>query len=87
MEEFWSGITVYMDRLHSMELFLLEELENCDGNFEDLDLLSLGIDTAGKESKQQPTTSVDRSDSANDSPALEEWGISLYDVEFLKRSK
>eukprot|EP00578_Thalassiosira_sp_NH16_P006022 CAMPEP_0181137074 /NCGR_PEP_ID=MMETSP1071-20121207/33517_1 /TAXON_ID=35127 /ORGANISM="Thalassiosira sp., Strain NH16" /LENGTH=705 /DNA_ID=CAMNT_0023223815 /DNA_START=158 /DNA_END=2278 /DNA_ORIENTATION=- len=85
MEEFWSGITVYMDRLHSMELFLLEELENCDGNFEDLDLLSLGIDTAGKESKQQPTTSVDRSDSANDSPALEEWGISLYDVEFLKR--
>lgn len=33
-----------------MELFLLEELENCEGSFEDLDLLSLG--------KSQPSQSI-----------------------------
>lgn len=40
MDEFWANITLYMDRLHSMELYLLEELENCQGNFDGLDLSS-----------------------------------------------
>lgn len=93
MEEFWANITLYMDQLHSMELFLLEELENCEGSFEDLDLLSLGKSLIGNErsakslSQSQkcppsPTKSKD-----HERPALEEWEISLYDVEFHKRSK
>ena len=133
---FWSGITCYMDRLHSMELFLIEELENCEGSFEDLDLHSLAggehppsssssiptlsddavnkmtqnelkdalisLLAAQKESKQLPPPSPIKRQkslsqnsfsskfsltkrSKDDRPALEEWEISLYDVEFHKR--
>ena len=57
---FWSGITCYMDRLHSMELFLIEELENCEGSFEDLDLHSLaGGEHPPSSSSSIPTLSDD----------------------------
>lgn len=41
MEEFWANITLYMDRLHSMELYLLEELDYCDGRSDEFNLLAL----------------------------------------------
>jgi len=127
MQEFWAGMTLYMDQLHSMELFLLEELGNCEGGFEDLDLLSLGsmaktsqpvlhigrlslsfggaweqntVDAVSKMTQDllaqqkecqpsgnakvaipSPATTKDKR------PALEEWEINLYEVEFHKRSK
>jgi len=148
MEEFWSGITLYMDELHSIELFLVEELENCEGSYEDLDLLALGgaqltetalsngapqiatlsfdgassesiLDAVGKMSQEETKNALmsfltqshnksQTSASSNPSkrknsissqpsspakfrdserPPLEEWEISLYDVEFHKRSK
>ncbi|KAL7538067.1 hypothetical protein ACHAXR_010157 [Thalassiosira sp. AJA248-18] len=134
MEQFWSEMTLYMDSLHSMELFLLEELENCEGSSVDLDLLSLereqpsrsilhgaleGFDLSAvstmtkeelkdalvsfltpKETKPQSLASpaagssgkrLVKSRSASicskdsERHALEEWEISLYDVEFHKR--
>mmetsp|Transcript_5673 Transcript_5673/g.12454 ORF Transcript_5673/g.12454 Transcript_5673/m.12454 type:complete len:538 (-) Transcript_5673:949-2562(-) len=151
MKEFWAGITLYMDQLHAMELFLLEELENCEGGFESLDLLSLETQQQSQlnfehsalmfkgtsqksvtekvrrmtqeqlketlvslltqkecKSSKLPTSS-DRSNREkvaqslslrsssplrslsptrtrdDERPALEEWEISLYEVEFLKR--
>ena len=90
MDEFWRAITLYMDRLHSTELLILEELDSCDGRFDGLDLLSLQevkpvLSEAEAQQKYQenlmPTLSND------DRPELEEWEISLYDVEFNKRSK
>jgi len=140
MEEFWNGITLYMDTLHSMELFLLEELDNCQGGFEDLDLLSLGkdrhslsplslansaislygtsqqnaIETINKMNQEElkdallslltqkdgvpkKTDSLEIENIENipqapsivskdlERPVLEEWEISLYEVEFHKR--
>jgi len=142
MEEFWAGISLYMDQLHSMELFLLEELDNCEGGFEDLDLLSLGrgqpsrstlnlegsalsfdgtsqqgaMETVSRMTQEelkdtlvsfltqkeckssQPPVSHDRSNGEinaqtssparlkyHERPELEEWEISLYEVEFHKR--
>lgn len=146
MEDFWAGITLYMDQLHSMELFLLEELENCEGGFEDLDLMSLGsgvqssqsalnlerlslsfggvsehntVETVSKMTQEelkdtllsllaqtfthkecQPSqlpVSPDKSKAGkaqlpsparikdHQKPALEEWEINLYEVEFHKR--
>ncbi|KAL7532647.1 hypothetical protein ACHAWF_004204, partial [Thalassiosira exigua] len=136
MEEFWTQITLYMDRLHSMELFLLEELENCQGSYEDLDLLALGssrsnssvakpslsasdVNNMSQEEKDALVSLLTKKFSESDvrsapddddavppsnspSPAprsqspmrrakdgeksiLEEWEISLYDVEFHKR--
>ena len=90
MDEFWHAITLYMDKLHAMELFILEELENCEGCFDSLDLLSLQDETmtsletltAGPPSTQTPP----KSNEAN-KPELKEWEISLYEVDFLKRSK
>jgi hypothetical protein len=41
MDEFWADITLYMDKLHSMELLLLEELDQCEIKLEELDILSL----------------------------------------------
>jgi len=35
MEDFWARITLYMDRLHSMELLILEELDCCIGSLEE----------------------------------------------------
>lgn len=96
MEEFWAGITVYMDRLHAMELFLLEELENSDGNFDTLDLLTLrktqqselGQNRVVEKSQYDNHQALSPKESKDqDWQALEEWGINLYDVEFLKRSK
>ena len=72
-------ITTYMDKLHSMELFLLEELENCEGTYEDLDLLSLATDTP---EANTPTSSPSKSKDIE-----REWEISLYDVQFHKRSE
>ena len=147
MEEFWASISLYMDELHSMELFLLEELENCEGNFEDLDLLSLSksrpsqsfldalgimatssasnksvIDAVGGMTQDEmkdalisfvmqkgtikplnttdtgPDNSLKGNTELQVSPSLsrreneraalgEEWEISLYEVEFHKRSE
>jgi hypothetical protein len=65
-------------------------LDSCDGRFDGLDLLSLQevkpvLSEAEAQQKDQenilPTLSND------DRPELEEWEISLYDVEFNKRSK
>lgn len=56
MAEFWKNITLYMDQLHSMELFLLEELENCEGGCENLDLLSLE-----RQRPSQPTLNIGES--------------------------
>jgi len=49
-----------MDKLHSMELFLLEELENCEGTYEDLNLLSLATDTPKNEYSDFNTFQVKR---------------------------
>jgi hypothetical protein len=99
MGEFWHAITLYMDRLHAMELFILEELENCEGDFDNLDLLSLEdeklapleTDTAGSPSTQNGHSQYQRQPSWKSDegkrPELKEWEISLYEVEFLKRSK
>jgi len=54
------SITTYMDKLHSMELFLLEELENCEGTYEDLNLLSLATDTPKNEYSDFNTFQVKR---------------------------
>jgi hypothetical protein len=149
MGAFWSGITLYMDKLHSTELILLEELGS-DGNYgktsyQDLDLLLLETGThqvfdsslhaalkkvtlspsnalsrrgaaelVNKMSSKELTQSMiafltqessptkphpaseakpkDVADKASPSrlgttekQSLEEWEISLYDVEFQKR--
>lgn len=78
MDSFWINITCYMDRLHTMELFLLEELENCEGGFENLDLLSLS--GGSPQHLSAPSTS-----SPSRPKDIERWEISLYDVEFHKR--
>lgn len=84
MDEFWRAITLYMDRLHSIELLILEELDSCDGRFDGLDLLSLQeVSEAETQDDQKTLVSL----SNDDRPELEEWEISLYDVEFNKRSK
>ena len=76
-----------MNKLHSMELYLLEELENCEGSFDAFDIRSLhnmhNDDNEPSAVIQSPT----RSTIDHERPALEEWEISLYEVEFLKRSK
>ena len=96
MEEFWENITLYMNQLHSMELFLLEELENCEGSFEDFDLLSLGkltqshgsnSNSSSPKSRNHISSSLTGSKDDHKKPALEEWEINLYQVEFHKRSK
>mmetsp|Transcript_8641 Transcript_8641/g.18152 ORF Transcript_8641/g.18152 Transcript_8641/m.18152 type:complete len:749 (-) Transcript_8641:74-2320(-) len=120
MEEFWTRITLYMDRLHSMEMLLLEELEQCecldgidqysldqvnDSNGSVRDLLN-GFDLSVLEAPQPqknviPIQNNNNKDSGNyvdpyseEVPAqpdersqyqLDDWEISLYDVEFLKR--
>ena len=143
MEAFWSEITLYMDRLHSTELILLEELPPDDKYgkmYKDLDL-SLGTTTqqGGSESSlhaalksvtlekndlskrgaaaivnklsseelrqsmiafltQESPIAPERSPkeanakdnaanktSSDNQPSLEDWEISLYDVEFQKR--
>lgn len=148
MEAFWSGITLYMDKLHSTELILLEELATDDiygkKSYQDLDLLSLGTSTnqgldstlhaalkrvalennnlskrgatevVNKLSSEELTKSMiafltqdftlsskeksqvtTKDNGANNSSpsrvgmkakaSLEDWEISLYDVEFQKR--
>mmetsp|Transcript_25541 Transcript_25541/g.41518 ORF Transcript_25541/g.41518 Transcript_25541/m.41518 type:complete len:765 (-) Transcript_25541:1453-3747(-) len=147
MEAFWSGITLYMDRLHSTELILLEELPPDDKygkTYKDLDLLSLGTTaqqggsesslhaalkkvtleknnlskrgaaavvnklsseeltqsmiaflTQGSPNAPERSPKVNAKDhvvnktsskvSMDDQPSLEDWEISLYDVEFQKR--
>ena len=148
MEAFWTGITLYMDRLHSTELVLLEELASDDNygkmSYQDLDLLSLettltqetslhaalknvtlsssaalskrkAADVVNKLSSEEltrsmiafltqdstttkPQTSHEAKTKANvtdkaspskvgmkDKPSLEDWEISLYEVEFQKR--
>ncbi len=117
MDEFWANITLYMDRLHSMELFLLEELENVDSSFDEFDLLAL--QEKCEQNEKGATKSLEQGDpkygfapvstqkashvdakyafqnqsssfippKSRDGPELEEWEISLYDVEFHKRSK
>jgi hypothetical protein len=90
MDEFWRAITLYMDRLHSTELLILEELDSCDGRFDGLDLLSLQevkpvMSEADAQQKDQESLMPNLSN--DDRPELEEWEISLYDVEFNKRSK
>lgn len=136
MQEFWVSITQYMDKLHLMEVGLLEELENCncEGTFEDLDLLSLSSTVVDGEQRksaeeaankmtlkelkdafislsvekdgrvhqrgsavseearrpsasQAPAAASSDISKENERPALEEWEISLYDVEFHKRSE
>lgn len=136
MQEFRVSITQYMDKLHLMEVGLLEGLENCncEGTFEDLDLLSLSsavvdgeqrksaeevankmtlkelkdafvsfsvekdvrahrqgsavLDEARRPSASQaPAAASPDKSKENERPALEEWEISLYDVEFQKRSE
>lgn len=117
MDEFWANITLYMDRLHSMELYLLEELDNCEGSFDGFDLLALHekweqnakevtnrtTQENAKDASIPVSTQEARIDDGknnvrnHNSPfippkskedsELEEWEISLYDVEFYKRSK
>lgn len=107
MEEFWSNITLYMDRLHSMELYVLEELDNCEGSFDGFDLLTMqekwekSSKVAANRSTQEdlkegfiPVSTQEANLNApfippkpKDGSELEEWEISLYDVEFHKRSK
>ena len=58
---------------------MLEELENCEGTYEDLDLLSL---ESGTPKTNTPTSSPSKSKDIE-----REWEISLYDVQFQKRSK
>ena len=89
MDEFWRAITLYMDRLHSTELLILEELDSCDGRFDGLDLLSLQeVKPAMSEAEtQDDQKTLVLTTSNEDRPELEEWEISLYDVEFNKRSK
>ena len=144
MGAFWSDITLYMDKLHSTELILLEELSSDDNNYsktsyQNLDLLSLetrsqqtvldnsfhdalkkvtlsssdALSKRGAVSMLNKMTSEELKQSmiaflSKDSPlvktqsetedaksmpvtpskakpSLEEWEISLYDVEFQKR--
>lgn len=145
VEAFWSGITLYMDKLHSTELILLEELDYGKKSYQDLDLLSLGkvthqgadsslhaalkrvtlennnfskrgaTEVVNKLSSEELTKSMiafltqdvtlsshekssqvktKDNDANNSSPSrvgmkantsLEDWEISLYDVEFQKR--
>jgi hypothetical protein len=117
MDEFWANITLYMDRLHSMELYLLEELGNVDGSFDEFDLLTLQEkweQNEGEATKSlvqgdpkfgftpvstQTASHVDEKYAFQNQSSLfippkskgcselEEWEISLYDVEFHKRSK
>ena len=88
MDEFWRAITLYMDRLHSTELLILEELDSCDGRFDGLDLLTLQeVKPATEAETQDDQKTLVLTISNDDRPELEEWEISLYDVEFNKRSK
>lgn len=89
-EEFWAGITLYMDRLHSMELLLLEELDHCgiSCELEDLDLLSLEPTASSHLSKQNDVAKMlpeSNLDTMKERLDLKDWEISLYDVEFHKR--
>lgn len=97
-DQFWYAITLYMDRLHAMELLILEELENCEGCFDSLDLLSLKdeklapsletqIPTELTQHQRQPSILLPMRSKDEKRPELEEWEINLYEVEFHKRSK
>ncbi len=91
-DQFWYAITLYMDRLHAMELLILEELENCEGCFDSFDLLSLKDEKLAlspethSSSTRLPSILPMRSKDEK-RPELEEWEINLYEVEFHKRSK
>lgn len=77
MDDFWAGITLYMDKLYSMELLILEELDNCSYDLEEIDLLALSTNTT---KNMSTVTTKDATDIE-----LKEWEISLYDVEFHQR--
>lgn len=88
MQDFWAGITLYMDRLHSMELLLLEELDQCNDKSDQLDLLLLEPKPSKHNSNTQEIVSKLRTPNINtveESHDLKDWEISLYDVEFHKR--
>jgi hypothetical protein len=74
MDEFWYAITLYMDRLHAMELFILEEMENCEGSYDNLDLLSLHDEKLAQNQRQQSILPP-RSSRDEKRPELEEWEI------------
>ena len=93
-DQFWYAITLYMDRLHAMELLILEELENCEGCFDSFDLLSLKDEklALSPETHSTPTELTQHSilpmrSKDEKRPELEEWEINLYEVEFHKKSK
>mmetsp|Transcript_30583 Transcript_30583/g.69837 ORF Transcript_30583/g.69837 Transcript_30583/m.69837 type:complete len:723 (+) Transcript_30583:339-2507(+) len=80
MDEFWEGLSLYMDQLHAMELYILEELDNC--SFETFDLLSFDEDGNGAESIEKELAIPGN---LAEKPSLDEWEVSLYEVEFHKR--
>lgn len=84
MDEFWARITIYMDTLHSMELLILEELDQCDNMQDDLDLLTLKTNITNKIPQSNIAKTLGKS-SVHEDHGLREWEISLYDVEFQKR--
>ena len=93
-DQFWYAIPLYMDRLHAMELLILEELENCEGCFDSFDLLSLKDEklALSPETHSTPTELTQHSilpmrSKDEKRPELEEWEINLYEVEFHKKSK
>lgn len=69
-----------VDQLHAMELYILEELDNC--SFETFDLLSFDEDGNGAESIEKELAIPGN---LAEKPSLDEWEVSLYEVEFHKR--
>jgi len=63
-----------------MELYILEELDNC--SFETFDLLSFDKNGNGAESIEKELASPSN---LVENPSLDEWEVSLYEVEFHKR--
>ena len=84
MDEFWARITLYMDTLHSMELLILEELDQCDNRHDDLDLLKLKTNTNNTIPESNVVKTLGNSN-VDEDHGLKEWEISLYDVEFQRR--
>ena len=84
MDEFWARITIYMDTLHSMELLILEELDQCDNRQDDLDLLTLKTNMTNNIPESNIAKTLGKP-SVHEDHGLREWEISLYDVEFQKR--
>ncbi|EJK52598.1 hypothetical protein THAOC_28110 [Thalassiosira oceanica] len=80
MQAMQENLRLNFDVLQFQNLYILEELDNC--SFETFDLLSFDEDGNGAESIEKELAIPGN---LAEKPSLDEWEVSLYEVEFHKR--